>query len=70
MKYDEIDCGIKVTLPDGSTGKVVGYDANFTLDLFGGSGGFQRRSPRGLKARVKVAGKPEFEVLISKLRKA
>jgi hypothetical protein len=70
VKYEDVNCGTKVTLPDGSKGKVAGYDANFGMSLGGNSGGFQRRSTRGLKARVTIAGKGEVEVLISRLKKA
>lgn len=68
MKYEDITCGLRVRLPDGRVGKVDSYDASMALS-FGGSGGFQRRNVRNLKATVKIEGTSDekVDVLITKL---
>jgi hypothetical protein len=68
MRYQDITCGLQVTLQDGTRGKVVAYDGDLVLPFSGG--GFQRRSRRGLKARVRTANGQERNVLISSLKKA
>lgn len=53
LKYEEMDCGIDVELPDGRVGSVRSYEANFGLSLTGSSYTVDRPE-KNLTARVVV----------------
>lgn len=68
MKYDDMDCGIRVVTPMGA-GVVVSYDSDLSFNLFGaGRRGFVRNtSPKNASVRLDSGG--TTKVRISKLKK-
>jgi|TARA_R110000764_G_scaffold182668_4_gene268423 hypothetical protein len=68
MKYDDIDCGLRVMTSKGP-GVVKSFDATFCLDIMGNRGGGFVSNRHPLTASVWLDDGPVAKFRISKLKK-